>query len=145
MKIPFYWKEPSTDQCQSRGNLLMNFQRHCSIRTSLKIRQKGHWSTRVSPEIRMDQCCFGTTRNELPSRISDELTAYPPSLPGLMRITQLVWGRLCCTRGPCAVSQKCLKGSKEHEQDNRQSAEGNNRVRKKGSFRKGVFSQKSIF
>ena len=43
----FNWEEPSMeggDQYQSKGKFLTNFQRHGSIRTSLKIRQKGHWS-----------------------------------------------------------------------------------------------------
>ena len=39
------------DQCQSRGKPLTNFQRHWSIRISLKTRQSGHWSIRISFRI----------------------------------------------------------------------------------------------
>ena len=49
------WEEPPMDQCQSRGKLWTNFQRHWSVRMSLKRRQRGHWSIRISPEICMDQ------------------------------------------------------------------------------------------
>ena len=48
------WEEPSMDQCQSSEKLLKNFQRHWSTRISLKTRQRGHWSIRISPEIHMD-------------------------------------------------------------------------------------------
>ena len=37
------------------GKLSTNFQRHWSIQISLKARQRGHCSTRLSPEIHMDQ------------------------------------------------------------------------------------------
>ena len=53
--LDFPLEEPSMDQCQSRGKVLTNFQRHWSIRISLKTRQKGHRSLQISPEIRMDQ------------------------------------------------------------------------------------------
>ena len=38
-----------------REKRLTNFQRHWSIRMSMKTRQRGHWSIRISSEIRMDQ------------------------------------------------------------------------------------------
>ena len=40
---------------QSRGKPLTNLQRHWSIQSSLKTRQRGHWSIRISSEIHMDQ------------------------------------------------------------------------------------------
>ena len=48
-------EEPCMDQYQSKEKLLTNFQRHWSIRISLKTRQRGHWSIRISLESHMDQ------------------------------------------------------------------------------------------